>query len=78
MKSIKDRAANGLGYLYGKFFYGNVQETNNNSNSNDRYSSNSNSSYYNNEPSEEEDDGSYVKMNDNKKESLLEKNYKNY
>ncbi len=69
---MKEKASSGLGYLAGKLFYRNESSS---SDYEDRYSSRSSSSY---NPPEVEEDGSYVKMNDNKKENLLEKDFKNY
>ena len=85
---MKERATGGLSYVVGRLWYGS-ENTNNTANNNENYyntsyksnsvsSSNYNTQSYNKADSSEDDNGTYVKMDDNKKENLLDRDYQTY
>jgi len=81
LHNIKEKATGGIQYIVGSI----LNRGSGNSSSSDRYSSCSssssnsyNSSSYSQDNHEDESNSSYVKMNDNKKENLLDNDYKYY
>jgi hypothetical protein len=77
-----------LSYVVGRLWYGS-ENTNHSANNNENYyntsyksnsvsSSNYNTQSNNKADNCEDDSGTYVKMDDNKKENLLDRNYQTY